>query len=141
MKHPVHVFFCIYGCFIFWNRCKMSSKQVSSPRYRLIHGTTFSRPNIIKQHEVRIENFLTYVCIDFISTMSSWLVGQVKEVDALQTHIIHFAICYILWASEQTKKNHSSSNSKLEWSQNTWRVAQIKSTFVLSKEWNRSLKC
>jgi hypothetical protein len=69
---------------------------VSSPRYRLIHGTTFSRPNIIKQHEVRIENFLTYVCIDFISTMSSWLVGQVKEVDALQTHIIHFAICYIL---------------------------------------------
>jgi hypothetical protein len=73
----------------------MSSKQVSSPRYRLVHDITSSRPNIIQQHVVRIEIFLTYVCIVFHHNDYKFI-GRVKEVDALQTHILHFAMCYIL---------------------------------------------
>jgi hypothetical protein len=73
----------------------MSSKQVSSPRYRLINDITSSRPNIIQQHVVRIENFLTYVFIVFHHNDYKFI-GRVKEVDALQTHILHFAMCYIL---------------------------------------------
>jgi hypothetical protein len=38
-------------------------------------------------------------------------IGWAKEMGAFQTHILHFATCYVLWVD---KGIHSSLNLKLE---------------------------
>jgi hypothetical protein len=45
-----------------------------------------------RQYEITIGNFLVCTCLDFMIM----ILGSVREVSAMQTHLLHVATCHVL---------------------------------------------
>jgi hypothetical protein len=76
--------------------------------YKVLSGQNLNK----RQCEITIGNFLTCICLDFV-TMIFKFVRSMKEMGALSTHVICFIACHVLWV---VWKFHSFSNLELWWS-------------------------